>query len=447
MGSRSGSLRLMYLRAGYPFRQLDVLLTFGDTLRKRRIMAHIITYPMPPHSDHVFATKHGVDLRLRIFAKEDGPRGAPWLLFIHGGAFTTGQHWYPFPLYLHGFPSIGLHVVSISYRLLPHASLDDMLEDCRDALVWTRQHLPDHAPGVDIDRWVIAGASAGGSLAQIIAGTTDHKPRCFVNVYGAGNFGESTEGGVAGTAPSTRRAEPNFNGNYSLEALEKYRMSRDLTQARVFCPNFLTTPANRLNQGWDTDQVTFDETLILHLDTRHHMTQRGLLIKTLLRRELFTDEASWRNRVRTSSPISYLSNSYPPTVFLHGEDDSVVPVQNSKEAATILRNNGVEVLEVYEPGAEHGFDRKYEVCFLLKVPRWPSLSDHRIRTFRYTTNISSLFWTSCRVIFSLRSTQKASEGESITATMHTVFDETCTRLSEIHVGLRAAMSSMLSSGR
>ena len=38
-----------------------------------------------PFSDHVYATKHGLDIPLRIWpAPDPGPK-APWLLWIHGG--------------------------------------------------------------------------------------------------------------------------------------------------------------------------------------------------------------------------------------------------------------------------------------------------------------------------------------------------------------------------
>jgi hypothetical protein len=46
-------------------------------------------------SDHVYATKHGVDLELRVFPARvrAGPgEKAPWLFWSHGGAFLFCYH-------------------------------------------------------------------------------------------------------------------------------------------------------------------------------------------------------------------------------------------------------------------------------------------------------------------------------------------------------------------
>jgi hypothetical protein len=69
-------------------RQLPVTKT-----RKHRYAA------LPPHADRVFKVAHGVKVQLRVFPAfgyEDtdgvstapvdwGPKGAPWLLWFHGG--------------------------------------------------------------------------------------------------------------------------------------------------------------------------------------------------------------------------------------------------------------------------------------------------------------------------------------------------------------------------
>jgi len=46
-------------------------------------------------SDHVYATKHGVELELRVFRARGLKEGekAPWLFWSHGGAFVFCYHW------------------------------------------------------------------------------------------------------------------------------------------------------------------------------------------------------------------------------------------------------------------------------------------------------------------------------------------------------------------
>lgn len=42
-------------------------------------------------TDHVYATKSGVDLELRVFPARK-PGRAPWLFWSHGGAFLFCYH-------------------------------------------------------------------------------------------------------------------------------------------------------------------------------------------------------------------------------------------------------------------------------------------------------------------------------------------------------------------
>ncbi|WP_387996374.1 alpha/beta hydrolase [Gordonia humi] len=53
--------------------------------------------------------------------------------------------------------------VSVDYRLAPEHQDPIPVEDCYAGLVWTRDHADEL--GIDPDRLVIVGSSAGGGLA------------------------------------------------------------------------------------------------------------------------------------------------------------------------------------------------------------------------------------------------------------------------------------------
>jgi dipeptidyl aminopeptidase/acylaminoacyl peptidase len=56
-----------------------------------------------------------------------------------------------------------------------------------------------------------------------------------------------------------------------------------------------------------------------------------------------------------ASPTSYVDKGDPPFLFLHGTDDTTVPIEQSKEMMRKLKEVGVKA-ELYEaPGAAHGF--------------------------------------------------------------------------------------------
>jgi acetyl esterase/lipase len=60
-----------------------------------------------------------------------------------------------------------LAVVSVEYRLAPRVQLPAPLEDCYAGLVWAAGHAAEL--GIDADRIVIGGKSAGGGLAAALA--------------------------------------------------------------------------------------------------------------------------------------------------------------------------------------------------------------------------------------------------------------------------------------
>ena len=89
--------------------------------------------------------------------------------------------------------SLDMHYVSSANRFLAHVKLADMVEDCHDAVDWSRDTLPSllgESGGLDPDNYVIAGSSAGDGLATMLIPNLENKPRVFLNVYGTTNLKE-----------------------------------------------------------------------------------------------------------------------------------------------------------------------------------------------------------------------------------------------------------------
>ena len=110
--------------------------------------------------DEVFAGS----LPVRIYR----PRGAVHtVLFIHGGGWVVGS------LDTHDNSCRSLahrrkcNVVSIGYRKAPESPFPAAVEDCDQVLDWLLSAAA--GLGLDIDRLVICGESAGGNLAAILA--------------------------------------------------------------------------------------------------------------------------------------------------------------------------------------------------------------------------------------------------------------------------------------
>lgn len=97
-----------------------------------------------------------------------GSRGGPMHLFIHGGywrALTKEEH----SFVAAGLVPAGATVAVNSYDLCPAVTLDTIIEQCRQAVVWCWNHAADY--GADRDRFFISGHSAGGHLTAMMLAT------------------------------------------------------------------------------------------------------------------------------------------------------------------------------------------------------------------------------------------------------------------------------------
>ncbi|MGW2326232.1 alpha/beta hydrolase [Streptomyces sp. NPDC001700] len=91
----------------------------------------------------------------------------PALYHIHGGGMMVGDNRTGLPEMLDLAEELGLAVVSVEYRLAPGTPYPGPVEDCYAGLRWTAEHAEEL--GVDPERIVVAGGSAGGGLAAAVA--------------------------------------------------------------------------------------------------------------------------------------------------------------------------------------------------------------------------------------------------------------------------------------
>ena len=98
---------------------------------------------------------------------KDG-KSAPVFVFIHGGYWRMLSH-KESSFMAENMVANGIAVVSVNYSLAPEASIDTIVQQCREAIAWTWQHAGDF--GGDPDRIFVCGSSAGGHLTgMMVAG-------------------------------------------------------------------------------------------------------------------------------------------------------------------------------------------------------------------------------------------------------------------------------------
>jgi acetyl esterase len=118
-------------------------------------------------ADHAIPVAGG-ELRLRVYTPEgDGPH--PLFFHVHGGGFVGGSIdlVYNAAKCAHICAGTGCVVTTVEYRLAPEFPFPTAPEDCYAALLWVVEHAQEL--GVDPERIVVGGESAGGNLAAVLA--------------------------------------------------------------------------------------------------------------------------------------------------------------------------------------------------------------------------------------------------------------------------------------
>lgn len=153
-------------------------------------MASILAYTLPifskilpnPHQvlkDQPYGDKPGQVADLYLL---NNNQNNPTIIFVHGGGWAAGDN----DAYIGRAKKYGLagfNVIAINYTLAtsdPNTHWDAQLNDVRRALYWVKGHAQEW--GVDIDRIVVGGDSAGGHLALWLG--LEPSVKAVLNMFG-----------------------------------------------------------------------------------------------------------------------------------------------------------------------------------------------------------------------------------------------------------------------
>ncbi|MFD9907816.1 alpha/beta hydrolase [Streptomyces sp. NPDC059063] len=245
-----------------------------------------------------YARVGGERLRLDLWALPKRPAvRRPAVIWVHGGGWTKG-HRSQSPRWNRWFNARGWSVFDIDYRLAPRHTQLDQIGDVRCAVGWVRRHARVY--GVDPDRLVLAGSSAGGNLALAAA---------FTQVRGAAHGGGTQRERRTGPACAVR--DSSVAGVVSL-----------------YGPT----------------------------DMRHLIERTVLRGDSAMPRLMGGSAATAPERYRLGSPARLVHRGVPPTLLLHGSADRAVPVAQARDLARRLAAVGADATYVELPWADHCFD-------------------------------------------------------------------------------------------
>jgi acetyl esterase/lipase len=129
-----------------------------------------------------YVVRDNESLTLDLFRRSNEQARTPCVVVIHGGSWQNGDNTQLAPLNSY-LAARGYTVAAINYRLGPEHHFPAALDDVRAAIYYLKANAAEL--GLDGERFVLLGRSAGGQLA-LLAAYTAHDPSILgvVSLYG-----------------------------------------------------------------------------------------------------------------------------------------------------------------------------------------------------------------------------------------------------------------------
>ncbi|EKG18604.1 hypothetical protein MPH_04139 [Macrophomina phaseolina MS6] len=283
---------------------------------------------------HIYKNFGGLELSLDVISPSNNASAGPTtaLIHYHGGFLILGdKQTFPPQWLINAALRRNWTYITPSYRLLPESTGSDALNDALDAANWVAANITP--------RIVIAGSSAGGYLAVATASQlTTPKPLAVLSVYGMLDLAHPrylTPGTSVMNQPPIPDTAP---------LLAQIAAARGIGVKDAY--PFPAAPAQDPRMHWIAaahQEALFPDLLTGVPGMARKIADAGVQAVEPAHRRLF--------------PLAFGAvKGLPPTVLLHGLDDSAVGAEQSIAAAAVLEEAGVEVLLKTVPGREHGFD-------------------------------------------------------------------------------------------
>jgi acetyl esterase/lipase len=263
---------------------------------------------------HVYKVIRGCEICADIYSAGSLGGLKPAIVWIHGGALIEGNRKQISPDQLSTYLDARVSVVAIDYRLAPETKLPAIIEDLQDAFAWLRAHGPSLLD-VDPGRIAVVGHSAGGYLALMSGWCVSPRPRAIVAFYGYGDI----------------------VGDWYSQPDAFYRQQPLVSAERA-----------RAVVGGSEISAAYGTRFEFYLYCR----QQGRWPYEVGGREPEVDLAFFRR----FCPVYHVTADYPPTMLLHGDEDTDVPYEESVRMAQVLAQAGVDYTFTTIPGGGHGFD-------------------------------------------------------------------------------------------
>jgi acetyl esterase/lipase len=211
----------------------------------------------------------------------------------------------------------GHTVMDVAYRLCPEVDIYGMIGDVKRAIAWMKVNASHY--GVNHEKIVLGGSSAGGHLALLAGYTPQHPALTPEDVKG---------------------------DDLSICGVISYYGPTDLLAAyhHENQQAFVDLPPVQIGEKFDfTNRFRFDREFMRLYAGRLDILLGG-------------HPQDVPDIYELASPISHVQSGCPPTLLIQGKQDFITPVDATCALHTELVESGVPAINVVFPWTDHGFD-------------------------------------------------------------------------------------------
>jgi acetyl esterase/lipase len=273
------------------------------TAQERAAAPLVDAKPYTRTEDVIYGRKDGVALTMDVF-KPQKANGAAVIEIVSGGYFSSHSA-VQVPV-IDSFLKRGYTVFCVVHGSQPRYQVPEIFQDIQRSARFIRYHAKDY--GIDAHRVGVTGASAGGNLSLLL--------------------------GTSGGKGKSDASDP------------VERESSRVQAVACFFP-----PTDYLNYGVPGKAhiraTDFDPRFRPSFDYREKSPTTSLY-------ERVTDPEKLKEITRSISPIYFITSETPPTLIIHGDKDTLVPLQQSESMVDKLKAAGVTAELIIKKGGIHG---------------------------------------------------------------------------------------------
>ncbi|MFL7810819.1 MAG: alpha/beta fold hydrolase [Anaerolineae bacterium] len=246
------------------------------------------------------------------------------VVYVHGGGWRVGFKDMGTRPFFRRLASQGHVILDIEYTLAPEGDIPSMIAEIKEAVLWIKAHSDEY--GLDAQRVVLMGGSAGAHLALLAAYTADH--------------------------PSLPPLSG--EGDVSVRGVVAYYPPVDFLSLHQPGAEELPRPGDGT---WSPELDRVSQAILAKM----FVLPRDESGKQLEFRDMLSDMIGgtpdeFPEVYKLLSPICHVGPHCPPTLLLQGTDDIFDLMPGVRRIHEELQGAGATSILVEFPHAEHAFD-------------------------------------------------------------------------------------------